>query len=109
DRPLPLPVLRSAGVRPGVANDGMDSLWIQLPASSAFDVVLRDSRYVTPGSALWWTQGGADFAPALAITAGLIAPAAFAALLDGAPLGQGWRVADSVASANGELDWDRDG
>ena len=109
DRPLPMPVSHSG--TPELRNDGrsIDNVWIPLPTSFALDAVLRDSPLVTPRAALWWTHGGHSFAPALAITVGLVTPAAFSALIDGAPMRHGWRAADGAAPADGDLAWDREG
>lgn len=43
------------------------------------------------GRSAWWTDGSPQVAACLAVHAGLPAPAAFAALLDGGWEGRGWR------------------
>jgi len=43
------------------------------------------------GQSAWWTDGASGVAPCLAVCRGLPAPAAFAALLDGAWEARGWR------------------
>ena len=45
------------------------------------------------GQSAWWTAGAPTVAPCLAVCGGLPAPAAFAALLDGAWEAHGWRRA----------------
>jgi type VI secretion system protein ImpM len=66
----------------------------------------------TPGGgqpSLWWTGGGARFSASLAVTAGMVAPRGFAALLDGDATRHGWtRTAGAAAPPEADAAWDRD-
>ncbi|HUB50006.1 MAG TPA: type VI secretion system-associated protein TagF [Acetobacteraceae bacterium] len=84
------------------------SRWIPLPMLSALGAVLRETAGIGARPALWWTGGGAGFRPGVAVTAGMMAPARFAALLDGAWARHGWRGGPGTAVADGEPAWDRD-
>lgn len=108
DRPMPaIPTLLSHLSR-GAAASYPIGLWITLPMLSALGAVLRETPGLGPRPALWWTGGGGGFRPGVAVTAGLIAPAGFAALLDDAWARHGWHGAPDPASAGSEPDWDRD-
>jgi type VI secretion system protein ImpM len=83
-------------------------LWIGLPMLSALGTVLRGATGIGKQPALWWTGGGGGFSPCVAITAGLVAPAGFAALLDGAWTRHGWDSATDRTGTHTEQAWDRD-
>ncbi|WP_147465045.1 type VI secretion system-associated protein TagF [Teichococcus wenyumeiae] len=85
--------------------------WVPLPALSAAPAALAalagapaappDGPY-----GLWCTTGAPHLAPGVALTQGLVPPAAFAALLDGAWPQHGWSVAAPARPDAAE--WDRD-
>jgi type VI secretion system protein ImpM len=112
DRPLPAlsPSLPPMGqpLLGGAAASYPVGLWIGLPMLSALGAVLRTTAGVGPRPALWWTAGGEEFGPAVAISTGLVAPTGFAALLDGAWARHGWRGAPDPAPGDPEPAWDRD-
>lgn len=62
-------------------------------------------------AALWWTAGTPAFGSGIALTAGLIPPAAFPALIDGSWGDHGWTVTDGTAQADdpepAPPEWDR--
>jgi type VI secretion system protein ImpM len=106
DRPMPaIPALPPHTAR-GAAASYPIGFWIGLPMLSALGAVLRETSGLGSRPALWWTGGGGGSDPGVAITAGLIAPAGFAALLDGAWARHGWHGAPDPAGS--EPDWDRD-
>jgi type VI secretion system protein ImpM len=109
DRPLPAIPSTPPHVSHGAAARYPVGLWIGLPMLSALGPVLRETSGLGPRPALWWTGGGGGFRPGVAVTAGLIAPAGFAALLDSAWAKHGWHGARDPASTGSEPDWDRDG
>lgn len=96
---------RNAGDRAGLEPIGR---WIALPMLSALGSVLRETAGIGARPALWWTGGGAGFRPGVAVTAGLVAPAGFAALLDGDWERHGWCGALDAAAADSGPAWDRD-
>jgi type VI secretion system protein ImpM len=83
-------------------------LWVGLPMLSALGAVLCKTAGIGTRSALWWTGGGGGFLPCVAVTTGLVAPAGFAALLDGAWARHGWNGAPDPAATDAEQAWDRD-
>jgi type VI secretion system protein ImpM len=108
DRPLPsiAPAPPSGPFGTGVVYPV--GLWIGLPMVSALGAVLRGTAGIGPRPALWWTKGGGGFRPAVAITAGLVAPNGFAALLDGAWDRHGWHGVADTEAVDPEEAWDRD-
>ncbi|MBO1073694.1 type VI secretion system-associated protein TagF [Roseomonas marmotae] len=84
--------------------------WLPLPALSAAPAALGEPAgpVTRPAGArgLWCTAGAPHLAPGVALTHGLVPPAAFAALLDGAWQRHGWSVAAPAAPEAAE--WDRD-
>jgi type VI secretion system protein ImpM len=108
DRPLPAIPNLPPHISHGAAASYPVGRWIGLPMLSALGAVLRGTSGLGPRPALWWTGGGGGFRPGVAVTAGLIAPAGFAALLDGAWTRHGWHSVPDPDSAGAEPDWDRD-
>jgi type VI secretion system protein ImpM len=106
-----LPTLAYPSVSRGVNGSAIAypiGLWIGLPMLSALGAVLRETAGIGKRSALWWTGGGSGFLPCVAITAGLVAPAGFAALLDGAWARHGWNGATDPTETDIGQAWDRD-
>ncbi|EWY36535.1 hypothetical protein N825_22540 [Skermanella stibiiresistens SB22] len=116
----PLPSLRSAAGGQtrwpslGAAHSG--KLWHELPSILAVTVALRRqpmSARAASGrdAAIWWTAGTTAVASGVAVTLGLIPPAAFPALIDGSWGDHGWMVTDGTALAKDPdpvpLEWDR--
>lgn len=108
DQPLPAVPSMPRHVSHGAAARYSVGLWIGLPMLSALGAVLRGTSGLGPRPALWWTAGGGGFRPGVAITAGLIAPAGFAALLDDAWTRHGWHGAPDPVCSGSEPDWDRE-
>jgi type VI secretion system protein ImpM len=109
DRPLPgLDCPHSPHNAHGTAMADPIGRWIPLPTLSMLGAVLRETAGLGAHPALWWTGGGAEFPPGVAITTGLMSPARFAALLDGAWARHGWRDTPDTAAADREPVWDRD-
>jgi type VI secretion system protein ImpM len=108
DRSLPPVVAGTAGV-PAQTRSRPNPVgrWIDLPTLADLSRVLRDVPPPWDRPALWWTGGGAEFQSAVAITAGLIAPRGFTALLDRNATQHGWEAASSPAEET-VLAWDRD-
>jgi type VI secretion system protein ImpM len=110
DRSLPPIVAGTAGAPSQTSPPpGPVGQWIDLPTLAALPHVLRNVPPPWHRPALWWTGGGAEFQPALAITAGLIAPRGFTALLERNPMRHGWDAGSGDAGADEtDLAWDRD-
>jgi type VI secretion system protein ImpM len=109
DRPLPAVALPSANVQREATTAHPVGCWVELPMLSTLPAALRQASCLGQRSALWWTGGGVDFRPSLAITAGLVAPYAFAALLDGNWAGHGWDRSEGEAPTEVDVAWDREG
>lgn len=111
DRSLPPVIAGAAGVPPQASSPPAPvGRWIDLPALAALPRVLRNAPLPWNRPALWWTGGGAAFQPALAITAGLIAPRGFTALLERNAMRHGWEAASGASPAEEtDLAWDREG
>ena len=83
--------------------------WAELATPAAFSTGAGGAVPSASPPALWWTMGGVGFSPALAVTAGLISPRGFAALLDGDAPRHGWDLwATDDAGTEEDLAWDRD-
>jgi type VI secretion system protein ImpM len=109
DRTLPIMGLPVASQAPrGPATAYPVGMWIGLPMLSALGAIVRKAVGIGPRSALWWTSGGGSFPPSVAVTSGLIPPAGFAALLDGAWARHGWHGAPEEAPDDPEPAWDRE-
>jgi type VI secretion system protein ImpM len=108
DRPLPAMVAGTSEFARDPAASHPVGAWIKLPALAALPMVLRQAADLGPCPALWWTSGGTAFQPGLAVTAGLVAPYGFAALLDGDWVRHGWHISGGEVLPKADLDWDRD-
>jgi type VI secretion system protein ImpM len=82
------------GAAPGsvIALDAGQALAAQL-ADPASQVLHRVAAAALRGHSMWWTDGSPQVAPCVLVCAGMPAPAAFAALLDGDWQGRGWDLA----------------
>jgi type VI secretion system protein ImpM len=109
DRPMPAIPSLPPQTPGGAAARYPIGRWIGLPMLSALGAVVRETSGMGSRPALWWTAGGSGSSPGLAVTAGLVAPAGFAAMLDGAWARHGWHGVPDPASTAAEPDWDRDG
>ena len=112
----PLPSLRSAAAGGqtrwpslGAAHSG--GLWHELPSILAVTAALRRQAVSGRDAAIWWTAGTPVFGSGVALTLGLVPPAAFPALIDGSWGDHGWKVTDGTAQADdanpASLEWDR--
>ncbi|UEM07590.1 type VI secretion system-associated protein TagF (plasmid) [Skermanella rosea] len=111
----PVPSIRSAAggkIRwPSLGAAHSVGLWHELPSILAVTTALRRKPASGRAAALWWTAGTPAFGSGIALTAGLIPPAAFPALIDGSWGDHGWTVTDGTAQADdpepAPPEWDR--
>ena len=108
---LPAAPARGATASPAPQRGAMAPAgwWLPLPELSAAPAALAALPGARPGAApagLWCSAGAPGLPPGLALSAGLIPPTAFAALLDGDWPGHGWSVL--LPPPAGPAEWDRD-
>lgn len=110
DLPLPSVPVPAAPARRGTTAARPDvGCWTELDGPASLAPALARTALPDRPASLWWTGGGARFPATLAVTAGMVAPRGFAALLDGDAARHGWsRTAAAPASHTADPAWDRD-
>ncbi|WP_138464467.1 type VI secretion system-associated protein TagF [Poseidonocella sp. HB161398] len=107
--PPPLP-RRGRGPLPVAPGEG---LALELPMASAAAAQAQETcGDAAPRRVLCWTGGGRAMPPMLAVSAQLVSPRGFVALIDGGWRQHGWQLAPLAAGrggAPGLRPWDRDG
>lgn len=84
--------------------DGIGT-WIELPMASAAPAAVAA---LGARGGLWWTTGARQVPPGVAVSAGLVAPSGFPALVDGRWARHGWSVRQPAQGGAADEEWDRD-
>jgi type VI secretion system protein ImpM len=98
-------VVHSAAVPPSPTRQDGAGTWVELPIASAAPAAVAA---LAGRGALWWTTGARHVPPGVAVSAGLVAPEGFAALIDGRWTRHGWSVRQPAGGGAGAAEWDRD-
>jgi type VI secretion system protein ImpM len=98
-------VVHSAAVPPSPTRQDGAGTWVELPIASAAPAAVAA---LAGHGALWWTTGARHVPPGVAVSAGLVPPGGFAALIDGRWSRHGWSVRPTAGGDAESAEWDRD-
>ncbi|MGO4124317.1 type VI secretion system-associated protein TagF [Inquilinus sp. YAF38] len=101
----PWSVVHSAAVPQSPPRENGSGTWVELPIASAAPAAVAA---LAGRGAMWWTTGARHVPPGVAVSAGLVAPDGFAALVDGRWARHGWSVRPPAGGEAKSAEWDRD-
>ena len=101
----PWSVVRGTVVPPSPTRQDRAGTWVELPIASAAPAAVAA---LAGHGALWWTTGARHVPPGVAVSAGLVPPGGFAALIDGRWARHGWSIRQPAGGGAEAAEWDRD-
>ncbi|MGO1077097.1 type VI secretion system-associated protein TagF [Inquilinus sp. CA228] len=101
----PWSVVRGASVPQSPIRENGVGTWVDLPIASAAPAAVAA---LAGRGGLWWTTGARHVPPGVAVSAGLVAPDGFPALVDGRWARHGWSVRPPARGGSENDEWDRD-